>query len=56
MLGAHDFRQHQGGDAGHDGRGNVRNGEVEWPIDAHHDVGPALGDARHGSRQGGASG
>ena len=56
MLGAHDLGQHEGCDAWHDRRSNVRDGEVERPIDAHHHVGPALGDARHGGRQGGTSG
>ena len=50
MLGPHDLGQHQGGDTGHDGGGDVGDGKIERPVDAHHDVGAALGDARHGGR------
>ena len=58
MLRAHDLGQHQGGDARHDGGGDVRHGEVERAVDADHDVGPAplwtpLGDSRHGRGHGG---
>ena len=56
VLGPHDLRQHQGRDAGHDRCRDVGNGKIERAIDAHHDLGSALGDARHGGRQGRACG
>ena len=54
MLGPHDLGQHQRRDARHDRCRDVGDGEIDWPVDAHHDVGALLGDARHGGGQRGA--
>ncbi len=52
MLGPHDLGQHQRRDTRHDRCRDVGDGKIERPVDAHHDVGAALGDARHGIGQG----
>jgi hypothetical protein len=54
MLGTHDLRQHQRRDTRHDRRRDVGDGKIDWPVDAHHDVGAFLGDTRHGGGQRGA--
>jgi hypothetical protein len=52
MLGAHDLGQHQRRYARHDGCGDIRYGEGERAIDAHHDIGSALGNSRDSSGNG----
>ena len=49
MLGPHDLGQHQRRDARHDRCCDIGDSEIDWPVDAHHDVGSLLRDPRHGS-------